>query len=219
MLGALSLAFVDSINLLLIAVVVAVGILAPRGGGRYGKVTSLLFAGDWLGVAGLALIMLAIFDGIGPAVQRFVEGPIFGVILIATGVVTGLLALRGGDNQAVVQRILGPLEKPSASTVLTGVGLGVIQSATSVPFYGGLALLSAAGVDPVTRYATVPLYATVALSLPTVTALLVGWVRKAPDSAPGRVFDWARAHPQPVTKAATWAVAVLLVSLGAIHLA
>lgn len=218
MLGALSLAFIDSINLLLIAVIVAVGILAPRVGGHYGKVTGLLIAGDWLGVASLALVMLLIFDSLGETVQRIVNGPVFGIVLIATGVVTGLLALRGGDNSALVNRILTPLRSPNPLTVLTGFILGLVQSATSAPFYGGLMLLSAAGVDPVTRYATIPLYATVALSLPTLTALLVAWVRAKPESAAGRAFDWARANPQTVSLAATWAVSVLLIVLGVVHL-
>ena len=190
-LGALSLAFIDSINLLLIAVIVAVGILAPRAGGRFGKITGLLIAGDWLGVAGLALIMLLIFDSLGEAVQRIVNGPIFGIVLIATGVLTGLLALRGGDNSALVNRILAPLRSPNPLTVLTGFILGL---------------------------ATIPLYATVALSLPTLTALLVAWVRAKPESAAGRAFDWARANPQTVSLAATWAVSFLLIVLGVVHL-
>ncbi|OFT82273.1 hypothetical protein [Corynebacterium sp. HMSC29G08] len=218
MLGALSLAFIDSVNLLLIAVIVAVGIVAPRANRRYAKVTGLLIAGDWLGVALLAALMLLIFDGLGDAVQRFVEGPVFGMLLIATGVVTGLLALRGGDNAGLVQKVMGPLAVPSISTVLTGVVLGLVQSATSVPFYGGLALLSAAGIEPVQRYAAIPLYATVALSLPTLCALLVGWVRAKPKSAAGRAFEWARANPKTVSLAATWAVSVMLVVLGAVHL-
>lgn len=216
-LGALSLAFIDSINLLLIAVIAAVGIVAPRGG-RYAATTGLLIAGDWLGVAGLALVMLVIFDGLGPVVQRVVEGPIFGLLLIATGAVTALLAVRSGDNSALVERILRPLRTPSALTVATGFVLGVVQSATSAPFYGGLALLSASGVGAAARYAAIPLYATVALSLPTAAALLVGLVRRAPDSAAGRAFDWARANPRTVSSAATWAVAVLLTLLGVVHL-
>ena len=218
MLGALSLAFIDSINLLLIAVIVAVGIVAPRGKGGYGAITTLLIAGDWLGVAGLALVMLAVFDSLGPAVQRFVDGPVFGIVLIATGAVTALLALRGGDNSELVNKIMTPLKNPSATTVLTGFVLGVIQSATSMPFYGGLALLSTAGVDAATRYGTIPLYATIALSLPTLCALLVAWVRAVPDSAAGRAFEWARQHPSTVSLAATWAVSALLMVLGVVHL-
>lgn len=216
--AALRLAFVDSVNLLLIGVIVAVGIIVPAASKRYAKTTSLLIAGDWLGVASLALLMLVIFDGLGPAVRTFVEGPVFGWLLIATGVVTGILAVRGGDNSALTQRILRPLERPGPLTVLTGFILGLVQSATSVPFYGGLAVLSAAGIEASVRYASIILYASVALSLPTLCALLVGWVRAKPDSAASRAFEWARAHPQAVTLGATWAVAVLLIGLGTAHL-
>lgn len=218
MLPALQLAFIDSVNLLLIGVIVAVGIIVPNASKRYAKTTALLIAGDWLGVASLALIMLAIFDGLGEVVQRFVEGPAFGWLLIATGVATGVLALRGGDNSALTQRILRPLNTPGPLTVLTGFILGLIQSATSVPFYGGLALLSTSGIDAAVRYTSIVLYASVALSLPTLSALLVGWVRKRPDSAAGRGFEWARNHPETVTLTATWAVSVMLIVLGAAHL-
>lgn len=216
--AALQLAFVDSVNLLLIGVIVAVGIVAPAVNRRYAKTVALLIVGDWVGVASLALLMLVIFDGLGPAVQHFVEGPVFGWVLVATGVVTGALAIRGGDNSALTARIMRPLDTPGPLTVVTGLILGLIQSATSVPFYGGLAVLSASGIEPAVRYASIPLYATVALSLPTLSALLVGWVRVKPDSAAGRGFAWARTHPQAVTLAATWAVAALLIVLGAAHL-
>lgn len=217
MLSALGFAFVDSINLLLIGVIVAVGIIVPRGSSQYARTVSLLIAGDWLGVASLAFIMLVLFDGLGSVVHRFVEGPIFGILLIATGLVTGLLALRGGDNSALVSRILEPLRTPSPTTVVVGFILGLIQSATSVPFYGGLAVLSTAGVELATRYTFLILYATVALSLPTVCALLVGWVRRAPLSPAGRAFDWARDNSENVSLGATWFVAALLVLLGVIH--
>lgn len=213
MLSALQFAFVDSINLLLIGVIVAVGIINTR----YVKTVSLLIFGDWLGVAALAFLMLVVFDGLGDVVHSFVDGPIFGILLIATGVVTGLLALRGGDNSALVEKILGPLKTPSAVTVLVGFVLGVIQSATSVPFYGGLAVLSTAGVELGTRYAFLILYATVALSLPTLCALLVGLVRRAPNSPAGRVFEAARHNSQAVSLAATWAVSALLIVLGVVH--
>lgn len=220
MLTALAFAFVDSINLLLIGVIVAVGVAVPRrrGGGGYAPITALLIGGDWLGVASLALLMLVIFDGLGPAVHSFVEGPVFGVILIAVGVATGLLALRGGDNSGLIDRIMRPLRSPTPLTVLTGFVLGVVQSATSAPFYGGLAVLSAAGIDPAVRYTSLVLYATVALSLPTLTALLVAGVRAKPDSVAGRAFAYARTNPRTVTLAGTWSVAALLILLGTVHL-
>ena len=106
---------------------------------------------------------------------------------------------------------------PKVSTAVVTRLFAPSQSATSAPFYGGLALLSAAGIEPSIRYRSIALYASVALSLPTLTALAVGWVRRRPDSAAGRAFEWARTHPERVTRAATWAVAVLLVVLGVAH--
>lgn len=219
MLHAVQFAFVDSINLLLIGVIVALGVMLPRGrDGQYAKTSALLIAGDWCGVAALAFLMLVVFDGLGDVVQRFVEGPVFGILLIATGIATGLLALRGGDNSGLVNRILGPLKSPSSKTVLVGFVLGLVQSATSVPFYGGLAVLSAAGVEVAVRYAFLVLYATIALSLPTLCALAVGWVRRAPNSPAGRVFDAARENSEKVSLGATWAVALLLIVLGTVHM-
>ena len=214
MLAALGFAFIDSINLLLIGVLVAVGIVARR----FGVTAVLLIAGDWLGVASLAFLMLVVFDGLGDVVHRFVEGPVFGILLIATGLLTAVLAVRGGDNSGLVERIMRPLRTPSGTTVLVGFVLGIIQSATSVPFYGGLAVLSTAGVPVGTRYAFLVLYATVALSLPTFCAFLVAWVRRYPESPAGRMFEAARQNSAAVSAGATWAVAVLLAGLGVLHL-
>lgn len=219
MFDALRFAFIDSINVLLIGVIVAVGITVPPIRRKYAKITTLLVAGDWLGVASLSLVMLLIFDGLGQVVKDFVEGPVFGWVLIATGVVVGLLALKGGDNSKLTKTIMVPLKEPTARTVLMGFILGVVQSATSAPFYAGLAVLSAAGFAAVTRYTGLLLYATVALSLPALTAVAVGWVRRDPESVVGKLFARARNHPQTLALWATWIAAGFLVLIGVAHLA
>ncbi|WP_018297718.1 GAP family protein [Corynebacterium lubricantis] len=219
MLDALRFAFIDSINVLLIGVIVAVGITIPPVRKKYAKVTSLLILGDWLGVATLSLVMLFIFDGLGDIVRTFVEGPVFGWVLVATGGIVGLMALRGGDNSKLVNTIMVPMREPTLRTVLMGFILGLVQSATSAPFYAGLAVLSASGIDVGTRYAGLILYATVALSLPIVCAILVGWVRKSPQSFVGKLFEKARRNPQKVSLWATWLVAALLIAIGVGHLA
>lgn len=218
MLDALRYAFIDSINVLLIGVIVAVGITIPPIRKKYAKVSGLLILGDWAGVATLSLVMLVIFDGLGSVVREFVEGPVFGWVLIATGVIIGLMALRGGDNSKLVNTIMVPMKEPSPRTVFMGFLLGLIQSATSVPFYAGLAVLSASGIEMVTRYSGIILYATVALSLPIVCAIFVGWIRKYPDSFAGRIFEKARQNPQTVSLWATWIVATFLILLGVSHL-
>ena len=216
MLNALTYAFLDSINVLLIAVVVALGMMLPAG--RYRRITPLLVFGDWLGVAVLALAVLVVFDGLGDQVAALVESPLFGVLLIITGLATAVLTFRGGDSSALVEKILAPLRTPSIMTVATGFVLGAIQSVTSVPFFAGLAVLSAGGLPVVERYLGLILYASVALSLPTLVAIAVGIVRQRPDSWLGRIFAAARDNQARVSRGAGYLVAVLLILIGALHL-
>ncbi|WP_151550230.1 MULTISPECIES: hypothetical protein [Corynebacterium] len=217
MLEALTFAFVDSINVLLIGVVAAIGVSLPARDRLYPRVAALLICGDWLGVFSLALVTLFVFDGIGDAVKHFVDSPWFGALLIAAGLLIGLMALRGGSNSQLIDRILRPLQQPSALTMLTGFILGLAQSATSGPFFGGLAVLSAEGLTDIDRYLGLVFYASVALSLPTLSAIAVGLVRNRPRSTLGSAVLYAREHPEKVARNASYVVAALLVVLGLIY--
>lgn len=212
MLHALSFAFVDSINVLLIGVLVALAIMAAPG--QYRRISPLLLLGDWLGVLVLALIVLVAFDGLQSIVDAVISSPLFGILLILTAVLTAVLTWRGGDSSELVDRILTPLRSPSPLTVLVGFILGVIQSATSVPFYAGLAVLSASDVDTLHRYLGLFLYATAALSLPLLAGLALVVVRARPHSWIGRVFARARTNRDQVTRWAGWLVTVLLLAIG-----
>ncbi|GED97653.1 hypothetical protein [Gordonia crocea] len=216
MLHALAYAFVDAVNVLLIGVLVALAMMSAKG--RYGPVAALLVFGDWLGVLGTALVVLLAFDGLGEFVKHIVDSPLFGVLLILAGVATMVLTIRGGDSSALINRILEPLRSPSPLTVLVGIVLGVIQSVTSVPFFAGLAVLSASEVPPLQRYLGLFLYATVALSLPILAALLLALVRRAPDSFISRGFDVARANKEAVVLGAGYLVSVLLIGIGVLRL-
>ena len=215
MLHALTYAFIDSINVLLIAVVVALGLMLPAG--RYRRITPLLIIGDWLGVAVLALGVLFVFDGLGDKIKTLVESPLFGVLLILTGIATAVMTWRGGDSSALVDRILRPLRTPSMMTVATGFVLGAIQSVTSGPFFLGLAVLSAGGLPTLDRYLGLILYASVALSLPTLVAILVGLVRLNPTSWLGGMFQRARDNSEAFSRGAGYLVSVLLVIIGLLH--
>lgn len=222
-------ALIDTINILLIGVVVAVGVMLPtaadggrhsrdRGRSDYGRVAALLIAGDWIGVLLLALLSLAVFDGIGDAVGTFVDSPVFGILLVATGWFVGIMALRGGgDNSALIARIIGPLQTPTVATLGTGLVLGLVQSVTSGPFFAGILVMSAGDFSTTTRYLGMVLYASVALSLPFLTACAVGYVRHRPDSWLGRQFVRMRENSTTVTRVAGLVAAVFLMLLGATH--
>ena len=215
MLYAVSYAFMDSINVLSIAVIVALGVLLPAG--RYKKVAPLLVTGNWFGVFALALLVTVVFSGFGELMQKILDSAVFGLTLIGVGVLTLVGTwLSKGKPPAVVGRLLGGLQKPSPMTFGIGFGLGVVQSATSVPFFAGLIVLTALHPAPATLGAGVVLYATIALSLPIVFALLVGWVRIAPHSPIGRLFNKASHNTEALSKAAGYSVGVLLIVLGAL---
>lgn len=225
MLYALSFALADTLNFLLIGVLIAVGVAQrpAREGGRYGAVAALLVAGDWLGVFLLALLVLLVFDGLGDVIATLLESPVFGILLILTGVVSAVLAWRSGrkegtgdsdGQQALIQRILTPLKSPSVTTVGAGFLLGVVQSITSVPFFAGIAVISAGDFAVATRYLSMIAYASVALSLPFLVAVVVGYIRMHPYSAVGRGFGTLCDNQGTVARIGGYIVAVLLIVLG-----
>ncbi|GAC58967.1 hypothetical protein GOHSU_64_00060 [Gordonia hirsuta DSM 44140 = NBRC 16056] len=216
MLNALAYAFIDAVNVLLIGVLVALAMMLPAG--RYRSISSLLVVGDWLGVFVLALITLLVFDGIGDFVKHVVDSPVFGTLLILTGVITAILTYRGGDSSELIDKILQPLRTPSPLTVVVGLILGMIQSATSVPFFAGLAVLSASDIPVAERYGGLFLFATVALSLPILAALALGAVRRFPHSWVGRLFAKGRQNQGAVARSAGWFVSALLIGIGILRL-
>lgn len=257
MLHALTLALADTLNFLLIGVLIAVGLAQAtrEKGGRYGAVAGLLVFGDWLGVLSLALLTLLVFDGLGDTVGALVESPVFALLLILTGVLSAVLAWRsgrrvrdggalgedgtaagdgedgedgeGGEGAAgaapaqsnpLVQRIMAPLKKPSPVTVGVGFVLGVVQSATSVPFFAGIAVISAGDFAVATRYLSMIAYASVALSLPFLTALAIGYIRSHPYSRIGRGFATVQDNQEAAARVGGYIVAVLLIGLGLLQL-
>lgn len=231
MLHALSFAFADTLNFLLIGVLIAVGLAQParEKEGRYGAVATLLLLGDWLGVFLLALLTLLVFDGLGDAIANLVDSPVFGILLVLTGVVSAVLAWRSGrrvrdgavagekDENTLVQRILKPLKTPNPVTVGAGLLLGVVQSATSVPFFAGIAVISAGDFSVAVRYFSMIAYASVALSLPFLTAVAIGYIRTHPYSSIGRAFSTLQDNQETAARIGGYIVAVLLVGLGVLH--
>ncbi|GAB3691965.1 hypothetical protein [Corynebacterium nasicanis] len=219
MIQAVSFGLLDSLNALLIGVIVALGVMLPRNA-AYRRIVTLLILGDWFGVFLLSVITMVVFDGLGDLVQKALDSPVFGILLIATGVLTlvGTVRSNGSGDSPLVRRILAPLQAPSAKTVLVGFILGLAQSATSIPFFTGLAFLSAGDYHAAIRYVGLVVYASLALSLPTLSAVFVGLVRAYPYSVFGRAFEWMRNNRELVVKLAGYIVAVALTAFGIVAL-
>ena len=142
MLHAVLYALGDSVNALLIGILVAIGIMLPRG--RYRKIATLVVIGDWLGVVAAAAAVLFFLLGVRERIQHILESPVAGIVLIVVGIALGIGAWRSqGSPNELVRRLMEPLQRPSATTVGIGFAMGAIQSLTSVPFYYGLLHLAA----------------------------------------------------------------------------
>ena len=210
-------AFADSVNALLIGILVAIGIMLPRG--SYRKIAALVIVGDWFGVLTAAAVVMFIFVGIQDKVAAALESPAIGWGLIVIGVGLGVLAWRSkGEPNDMVHKLLGPLRTPSPKTVVVGFLMGVIQSLTSVPFFYGLMHLAAGDFSNTVKYGGLFFYASFALSLPTVCGLFIALVRAKPHSWAGRAFAWARENSAAVALWSGYGVAAFLVVMGLVAL-
>lgn len=217
MLQAVSFALIDSINVLLIGILVAVAVLVPAQG-PYAKVATLLLIGDWIGVFFAALPTFWLFNAIQDSVQVVLGSPIFGVVLIVAGLLGVIFTWHSGGSNSVGAKILGPLRMPGWKTIVTGTVLGVVQSLTSVPFYGGLAYLATIDLRYSLDIVALALYASLAISLPVLCALGLAMVRQFPESPVGRGFVWLRLHSQFAGKISGYGVGLILVIIGVLHL-
>ncbi len=218
MLHAVSFALLDSVNALLIGVVVALGVMLPRG--KYKKITPLLIAGDWFGVLVLAILSMFIFDSLRQYVNAFLDSPLLGILLIILGLAGIVMAWRSrpGESNALVDKILQPLQTPTLLTFVTGFILGAAQSVTSGPFFAGLLHLVAGGFNAWVRYGGLIIYATLALSLPIIVAAFIGYVRTKPQSAAGQLFARARENKHQVSKIGGYLVGLILIVMGVLNL-
>ncbi|MDU0478202.1 hypothetical protein QVA66_02990 [Staphylococcus chromogenes] len=210
---AVTFALLDSINLLLIGVVVVMGVVLPPSA-RYNRTAALLIGGDWLGVFLVSIPVLALLDQVRSKVEAVLNSPILGWALIAVGVLGLFSTLRGTDTSGLVNRIMEPLREPTLKTALAGFILGVVQSITSWPFYTGLAFLATGDFSTSAKYVGLLGYASLALSLPALTAILVGFIRHYPESPAGRVFAWSQKNSTRVSAFAGYFVAAALIAIG-----
>lgn len=217
MLHAVSYALLDSVNVLLIGVVFSIALMQQRCR-PYAKIAGVLIAGDWFGVFLLSALTMFIFDGIGDLVRHVVESAAVGIILILVGLLSIIMTVRGGDSSAMIARLAAPLRQASPSTFGAGMVLGLIQSATSVPFFVGLAYLSAGDFSALIRYGGLFIYASLALSIPCICAVAIGIVLRFPDSPLGRGIAWVRERGSAAGTWAGYAIGVVLLILGAAHL-
>ncbi|MBP3088878.1 hypothetical protein EML15_06935 [Corynebacterium sp. sy017] len=214
---AVSFALADSLNVLLIGLIIIVAVIVPSDK-PFGRIVSLLIAGDWLGVFLLSLMTMYVFDGLESGVKAVISSPVFGIILIGVGVLSAIMTWRGGDNSQLIAKLMPPLEKPTVKTFALGLVLGLVQSLTSIPFFAGIAVLSVGEFSTTIRYVGMFFYATLALSLPIVVAALATALRRSPQTPAKGALTWLDQNRRQAGAWAGYCVALVLILMGVAHL-
>ncbi len=224
-LSVVAFAAVDSINVLLIAVLVTLRLLSGRA--AYRRSALSLFAGHWIAILLLASVIIAFFGRAAGLVAGILESPLFGWFFVVLGVVGLALIFRGSDMYGAARRVVAFTVGSRWNAFRAGFVLGLGQSVTSAPFFGGLMVLNGIHLDLVTLAAALGMYATVALSVPALFGGLLAFGRHGgaaeADGAPGtRVsIDGAAAvggTARAIVNACTWGAPIMLIVLGVAHL-
>ena len=132
MLHAVSFALLDSVNALLIGILVAIGIILPRG--KYRRIATLVVVGDWIGVLAAAAVVMFVLLGVKDQIEAILSSPIAGWVLVAVGIAVGFGSWRSqGQPNALVNRLLEPLRTPSLLTAIIGFIMGCLLYTSPSP--------------------------------------------------------------------------------------
>ncbi|MCK0439907.1 hypothetical protein MUG78_10680 [Gordonia alkaliphila] len=226
MLSVVSFAFVDAVNVLLIAVLVTLRVLA--GQEAYRGTAFALLAGDWLAVLGLSIVVAVFFGRFTSLVTAVLESPAFGWLFIVIGGIGLVMVIRGSDMYPTAKRVVGYTTGSRWNSFRAGLVLGFVQSVTSAPFFGGLMVLNGLDLDPAYAVVVLVLYATVALSVPVVFgfSLAFRWSRGNGAARAEELPGCEEVEDAENTEGAarrfvivcTWGAPFMLIALGAVHL-
>ncbi|GAB3597877.1 hypothetical protein GCM10027580_28080 [Corynebacterium faecale] len=167
-------ALIDSVNLLLIGVVLLSRLFSDLRNKISWISISILF-GDFVGIVLAGLIAFTVVNRTGLNAQEILESPIFGGALIAVGLL-GLIAARSSHLVSSVYKSIRFVGKRKLNAILFAVFTGLVQSLTSIPFWGGILEMNGFNLANVNSLAVLVVYslmATFAVALVVFYSLVV----------------------------------------------
>ena len=167
-------ALIDSVNLLLIGVVLLSRLFSDLRNKISWISTSILF-GDFVGIVLAGLIAFTVVNRTGLNAQEILESPFFGGALIAVGLF-GLIAARSSHLVSSVYKSIRFVGKRKLNAILFAVFTSLAQSLTSIPFWGGILEMNGFNLANVNSLAVLGAYslmATFAVALVVFYSLIV----------------------------------------------
>ncbi|KAB3523064.1 hypothetical protein F8377_02580 [Corynebacterium zhongnanshanii] len=207
LLGAVApFALIDSLNLLLFAFIFLLRVTHGDQRERFVGQASLVLCADYLGILAACGVILSLLhlSAIDPAVV--LESAFFGLAFIALGLVALYGTWKGKSILAGARKLLGSFSRNIVALLGLGFLTGLIQSLTSLPFWGGIMYALGNEEELQAHYFSLA-YSSLAISTPLVLFIAVAAMRPLPE----RVL-------QRHERTCNWAIAILLTLLGVMHL-
>lgn len=199
----MGLAAIDSVNMLAFAVIAGLWLSLRDKKGTFAPRAAQFTGGAFLGILGLAMLSVWVIGSNQDLVRRLWDNPIAAIVAGVIGIVLLVLGLRvsaspraersaatladsrrEGYEDAAVDALEEAIaeESPIPKSVMrsiglfgTGIMLGIIQSGTSVPFAGGVVIISFAETSLVQQIVEILVFALVAIA---PSALLIAVLSK-----------------------------------------
>ena len=217
----LGLAAIDSVNLLSFAVLAGVWLTSGGGSRQYFFRAIRYTGGAFIGIAGLAAGFTWVI-GTNEDFFRSLFDNVWVMLAIgAVGVVTTIMGLRA-PTEAREDNLDAPLTRgvlERFGLLSTGIVLGIIQSATSVPFAAGMVIISFAETATWQQAVQVLFFAFIATLPSLVLIFVLSRVRTGRIAAATAYIDRFMAYGRALGRYLTLVVGIALVIFAGIRVA
>ncbi|MET3862365.1 hypothetical protein ABIE38_003305 [Dietzia sp. 2505] len=219
-LSLLGFAAVDSVNLLAFAVIAGLWLTAAGRGGGFASRAARFTGGAFCGIVLLSLVSVWVIGNN----QEFVRSLFYNLwAMLVLGVVGLVITVLGLRRPAEAKE--DSVEAPLTQTVLqrfgimvTGISLGVIQSATSAPFAAGMVLISFAETPWWSKLLQILFFAVIAILPSTGLIIALSRVDSSGVAAATRRIDRFLVYGRVAGRLLTLVVGVALVLLAAVRI-
>ncbi|MFN3601177.1 MAG: hypothetical protein ACK4UY_07305 [Dietzia sp.] len=219
-LSLLGFAAIDSVNLLAFAVIAGLWLTASGRGGGFASRAARFTGGAFCGIVLLSLVSVWVIGNN----QEFVRSLFYNLwAMVVLGVIGLVITVMGLRRPAEAKE--ENVEAPLTQTVLqrfgimaTGVSLGVIQSATSAPFAGGMVLISFAETPWWSKLVQILFFAMIAILPSTGLIIALARVDSSGVAAATRRIDRFLVYGRVAGRLLTLVVGVALVVLAAVRI-
>lgn len=219
-LSLLGFAAIDSVNLLAFAVIAGLWLTSAGRGVPFASRAARFTGGAFCGIVLLSLVSVWVIGNNHEFVRSLFHNLWAMVALGLIGLVITVMGLRK-PAEAKEESVEAPLTQnvlQKFGIMVTGVVLGIIQSATSAPFAAGMVLISFAESPWWSKLLQILFFAIIAILPSTALIIALARVRSGGIGAATRRIDRFLSYGRVAGRALTLVVGLALLALAAVRI-